>query len=163
MFQGLFGLIIALFYYIKENPLIEIKKIFNTISVGKFILFLFLLLMYSVFTGLKNIYRVTTNKIFNPVTKSLADYLMNPFFIIYYFLFEKDFYGNDGSNIYFFLINLFLAIIIDFCGLVYNEFIILFFWGLEYDTHKEVSIRALSKDDLLEELDDLTSSDIPMD
>ena len=163
MFQGLFGLIIALFYYIKENPLIEIKKIFNTISVGKFILFLFLLLMYSVFTGLKNIYRVTTNKIFNPVTKSLADYLMNPFFIIYYFLFEKDFYGNDGSNIYFFLINLFLAIIIDFCGLVYNEFIILFFWGLEYDTHKEVSIRALSKDDLLEELDDLTSFDIPMD
>ena len=146
MIQGFLGVIISPFYYIKENPLIEIKQIYNNNSTGMFILFIFLLCMYSLLTGLKNIYRVTTNKLFSPVAKSLADYIINPFYIIYYYIVKNDFSDKNGRNIYFFLINLILALIINFWGLVYNEFIILFFWGLEHETHREISKRAIVKE-----------------
>lgn len=38
--------------------------------------------------------------------------------------------------------NMICSLIITFFGCVYNEFIILFFCGLEFDTYEEVSKRA---------------------
>ena len=38
--------------------------------------------------------------------------------------------------------NLIICIIIDFLGLVYNEFFILNFWNLSKETHSEISRRA---------------------
>ena len=38
--------------------------------------------------------------------------------------------------------------IVVFCGLIYNELIVVFFWGLEYDTHHEVSKRAKNVESL---------------
>ena len=155
LFQGLFGTVMSFVFYMKENPLTEIIYIYNNNSFWEFILFIFLLFLYSVFSGLKNVYRVATTKIFNPVTKSLADYIMNPFYITYYYIVNNDFFFNNKRNIYFFLINLILSLIIDFCGLVYDEFIILFFWGLEHETHREISKRAVSSFSvLMEDLDE---------
>ena len=52
-----------------------------------------------------------------------------------------------------------LAFVIDFCGLVYNEFLILYFWGLEHDTQDEIHKRSEENnsisDILLEEMDDI--------
>ena len=51
--------------------------------------------------------------------------------------------NDDFYKIFFYFIsNLLLSLIIVFCGIVYNEFIILFCFNLQYDTHIEVSERA---------------------
>ena len=75
---------------------------------------------------------------FSPMTKSLADYILNPILIIISFCLEHDFYHN---HIYF-LLNLIISLVIVLCGLVYNEILVLFCWDLEYETHQQVSIRG---------------------
>ena len=42
-------------------------------------------------------------------------------------------------------VNLFFSIFISLSGCVYNEFLILFFCGLEHDTHNQVTRRASIK------------------
>ena len=106
-----------------------------------FALFIFLLFIYVVLCGLKNAYRVVTNKLFSPMTKSLTDYFLNPFFLIQNYL-EGDFVTSGKQNIIYFLVNFVLAIIINLFGCVFNEIIILFFWDLERDTYNQISYRS---------------------
>ena len=70
--------------------------------------------------------------------KSLAGYILAPLVNIFFFDDKKLFY----DNVTFFVINEILSIIIGFFGCVYNEFIILFCCGLEYDTKLDISSRA---------------------
>ena len=90
----------------------------------------------------RNIYRITTNKLYSPTTKALSDYIYVPLLIIYYFIWENDFSAKDKKIYYYFIINLIISFIVVFCSLLYNEFIILYFCNLHYDTHYEVAIRA---------------------
>ena len=106
-----------------------------------FALFIFLLFIYVVLCGLKNAYRVVTNKLFSPMTKSLTDYFLNPFFLIQNYL-EGDFVTSGKQNVIYFLVNFVLAIIINLFGCVFNEIIILFFWDLERDTYNQISYRS---------------------
>ena len=109
-------------------------------SLGIFILLLFLILVLS---GIVNIYRVYINKIYNPMTQSLAYYCLDPFFMIYDFAAGNDFI-NFGKRSYFhFFLNLILSIIISVTGFVFNEFIVLFWCGLERDTYQEISRRSI--------------------
>ena len=96
--------------------------------------FIFLLFVYTVLCGLKNAYRVITNKIFSPMTKSLTDYFLNPLFLIQNYL-EGDFKSGGKQNFIYFLISFILGIITDLFGSVFNEIIILFFCDLEVETH----------------------------
>jgi len=84
------------------------------------------------------------------MAKTLADYILNPFFIVYYFIFEDDFIGGkqNTQNMFYFILNLILSIIIVFCGCIYNEFLVLFCFNLEHDTHRQVSIRAESLENI---------------
>lgn len=66
--------------------------------------------------------------------------------IIYSFFFQNDFISNGKQNILYFIINIILSIIIVFFGCIYNEFIVLHCFGLDYETHKEIAIRADSQD-----------------
>ena len=75
------------------------------------------------------------------MTKSLTDYFLNPFFLIQNYL-EGDFVTNGKQNIFYFLVNFVLAIIINLFGCVFNEIIILFFWDLERDTYNQISYRS---------------------
>ena len=106
-----------------------------------FALFILLLFFYVVLCGLKNAYRVVTNKLFSPMTKSLTDYFLNPFFLIQNYL-EGDFVTSEKQNVIYFLVNFVLAIIINLFGCVFNEIIILFFWDLERDTYNQISYRS---------------------
>ena len=74
--------------------------------------------------------------------KSLSGYIIIPILNIINFQFKIDFYE---SAIYF-AISEVLNIIIEFFGLVYNEFIILFCFGLDHDTNLGISKRAESID-----------------
>ena len=144
MLEGAFGTVLSIIYLfiIRNNPFAQIKE--NENNIKKFIFLIVCLCLYLLLSGGRNAYRVTTNKIYSPMAKALTDYILNPFFIIYYFIFENDFIGEkeDEQNIFYFVLNLILSIIVVFCGCIYNEFLVLFCYNLEHETHRQVSIRA---------------------
>ena len=146
--QGVFGLIFTILNAIYENPFKELQNVHNNNSVGMFILFLFLLLLYFIFGIFKNIYRMFTITQITPMYKNLVDIIINPIYIIYYFAEGSDFIRNGKRNYLYFFTNLLLSIIFDICGLIFNEFIILFCCRLDHDTFKSISFRAESLEEL---------------
>jgi len=141
MMEGIMGFLLSLFLLIFQSPLKKLKKAYNDEDVNFFLLIIFLIL-YFLLSGGRNIYRVTTNKLYSPMTKALSDYILVPLLIIYYYIMEEDFKVNGKTLLYYFIINLIISFIIVFCGLIYNELIVLFFCKFEHDTHYEVSKRA---------------------
>ena len=153
--QGIIGIIFTIICAIVENPLPALKNIYDNNSIGMFILFIFLLLLYSIFGALKNIYRMATILLFTPMNKHLADIMINPIYIIYYFVVGQDFKTEGEKNYLYFFTNLIILIIFDICGLIFNEFLILYCCGLDHDTHRTISFRAAKS----EEMDILTMTD----
>ena len=142
MLEGIFGTLFSIIYLfiIKNNPFEQIIENFDKKSILNSILLIVCICLYLLLSGGRNAYRVSINVIYSPMTKTLTDYILNPFFIIYYFIFENDF--NGRNTIFYFVLNLILSIIIVFCGCIFNELLVLFCWNLEHNTHREVSIRA---------------------
>ena len=64
--------------------------------------------------------------------------------MIYYFIFENDFTVERKRNYFYFIVNFILSIIIDIFACIYNEFFILYCFGLQKDTHYGISERALN-------------------
>ena len=143
IFEGMFGDLFTLSFQL----LFRSNKIFINIfsdSLNNNILLIIFLLFYFLSSGGLNIYRVTTNKIYSPMTKALSDVLFDTGFIIYYFFSEQDFLDkNKKKNHLHFIINLILSLITLFFGCVYNEIIILFCCNLEYNTYSEISSRGI--------------------
>ena len=142
MIEGFFGSIITTAYYFLPNISFEISNS-KEIEKPKFItLLIIFLIVYFLLSGGRNSYRVATNKLYSPMTRTLADSILDPILIVYYYFFDDDFKVGEDQNIAYFIINLATSIIMVFCSCVYNELIVLFCCKLEYDTHHEVSIRA---------------------
>ena len=142
MIEGLFGCILTYCYSFKEEPFSKIKKIYDE----NFIVLIITLFLFFFFSGGRNAYRIITNKIYSPMTRTLTDCFLDPLLITYYFLYENDFSIGDNNmykNIYF-SINLFISIIVVFFGCVYNELFILFCCDLQKNTHRYICIRASS-------------------
>ena len=143
MIEGLFGSILTTI-----STFFDIGNTFNFNNstdmeeIEYITLLVIFLILYFLLSGARNSYRVTTNKLYSPMTRTLADSILDPFLIIYYYFFKKDFKVDEAQNIAYFIINLATSIIMVFCSCVYNELIVLFCCKLEYDTHHEVSIRA---------------------
>ena len=138
MLEGIFEFIAGLFISINEHPFKGIIKQYEENDISQFFLLLFLLLLYLLLSVMVNAYKIYCNVIYSPMARSLIDYLMNPFLNIYYFISDNDFGGN---YIYFFISEL-ICLIMDFFGCIYNEYIILYFCGLEHDTKDQISYRA---------------------
>jgi hypothetical protein len=142
MIEGAFGFVLSGFYSIKENPFKSLK--FD--RKYKYIILISFLFTYFVLSGLSNSYRVITNKIYSPITLSLAYCFLDPLLIIVGFSKNKNYLPlNDKINIYFF-VNLVISILIVFFGCVYNEVFVLFCFSLERNTHREISSRSQSED-----------------
>jgi hypothetical protein len=145
MFEGIFGIILSLLFSILHDPFNEFRDISNE-STSKFNWLIVCIIFYFLLSGGRNVYRVATNKLYSPTHKALLDYILVPILIIYYYIGDDDFTikkeEEDKSIFYYFFINLIISFIVVICGLIYNELIIIFFCGLEYDTHYEVSKRA---------------------
>ena len=62
---------------------------------------------------------------------------------------------KEKKNILYFFTNLIILIIFDICGLIFNEFLILFCCRLDHDTYKSITERAIS----LEEMNILNEDD----
>ena len=153
--QGIIGIIFTIICAFIENPFKGLKDVYENNSIGMFILFIFLLLLYSIFGALKNIYRMPTIMLFTPMNKNLADIIINPIYIVYYFIEGNDFSKNGERNYLYFFTNLILLIIFNIFGLIFNEFLILFCCGLDHDTYKSITERAIS----LEEMNILNEDD----
>ena len=145
MFEGIFGIILSLLFSILHDPFNEFRDISNE-STSKFNWLIVCIIFYFLLSGGRNVYRVATNKLYSPTHKALLDYILVPILITYYYIGDDDFTikkeEEDKSIFYYFFINLIISFIVVICGLIYNELIIIFFCGLEYDTHYEVSKRA---------------------
>ena len=159
MLEGIFGLLFCTIYSFNENPL-KALKIFKKENLPFLIIYLFLFFLFS--CG-RNSYRITTNKLFSPMTRALTDSVLDPFLVIYYYISGEDFNMKGKKKIIYFFINFFLLIIIVICGAIYNEFMVLYCCKMEYDTYSEISIRAINDKSLellgTEKNDDDSDSD----
>ena len=140
--EGLFGFLITFFFSFSDSSYItQLKNIYSAYSGKQFAFFIILLVIYLILCGGRNAFRIVTNKIYSPMTKTLTDYFINPIYLIINYI-EGDFVSNGKQNLFYFLINLVLSIIISLCGCIYNEIIVLFFCGLEKNTHHQITKRS---------------------
>ena len=72
MYEGLFGFLLTFFCFFLPDYFQGIIKIYN--ANLNFALFIFLLFVYTILSGFKNIFRVVTIKIYSPITKILSNY-----------------------------------------------------------------------------------------
>ena len=139
MFEGFFGSIFISINSIKTNPFKEIKE-----YEGDYIGLIICLIIYFFLSGGRNIYRISTNKIYSPMARSLTDAFLDPILIFYYYYSGVE----KHKNIFYFIANLILSIIVVFCVGVYNDFFVLYCCGLEHHTHYEISRRASKKENI---------------
>ena len=144
IFEGLFGFIYCLISFADNELYIKFKIIISSLRGARSIgFFIFLLILIYVISGITNIYRVYTNKIYNPMTESLVYNCLNPLYMIYDFSMGNDFIIKGKRDYFYFFLNLILSIIISVTGLIFNEFIVVFCCGLERDTYQEISRRCM--------------------
>jgi len=148
MFEGAFGFVLSVIYAVFYNPFDDIIEIKKNKSTSDFVVLIFALILYLILSGGKNAFRVTTTKVYSPMTTTFMDYILNPFYMIYDFACGFDYLSNGESNYAYFILNLILSIIISFFGCVYNEFLILFCFGLERDTYNQISQRSFTEQEL---------------
>ena len=161
LFEGLFEVIISIIFSIGKDPFKNITKEYQENTKGSFTLLIILLFLNFVLSIIANVYKVYCNVVYSPMSRSLIQYLLNPFFNIYYFFSESDF---NNSYIYF-IISEIICVIISFFGCIYNEYIVLFCCGLESETQEVISLMAkneiipLTNIDISEIEDDIISID----
>ena len=157
MFEGFFGFTLSFFYSLYKNPLDVLKNYKNKEkrSNSDFGILIFCLIIYIILSGLKNSFRVITTKVYTPMTTTFAEYILNPIYNTVDFALVNDFKFNGNRNYAYFFINLIIGLIISFFGLVYNEFLILFFCNLDKETHQQISTRSILEKDFinLEDID----------
>ena len=166
MLEGIIGFILSFIYSLFQSPFDDIIQFIKENSYSYIIILILALILYLILSGLINSYRVLTTKIYSPMTTTFMYYIFNPFFLSYYFIIGADFISYGKINTLYFIINLIISIILSFIGCVYNEFLILFFCGLERDTYKQIIIRSGNEgnfyniNDFLDddEIDDNTST-----
>ena len=147
--EASFGIGFVAIYSISKNPFQELIKYHEELDTGNFILLIFLLFLFFVFSAGINIYKILSNVLYTPMAKSVSLYVLNPLMIIYSFFYDNDFLYEGKPNALYLILNIILALIIDFFGCVYNEFFILYCFGLEYETHYEISKRANKHNQLI--------------
>ena len=111
MYQGLFGFILTIIYYLIYSPFDEISHLYHKIATYKFVFLIISFILFVILSGGKNLFRVVTTKIFSPMTTTFLDYILNPFYIIYYFAVGSDFVANGKRKYIYFIFNLILALI----------------------------------------------------
>ena len=149
MFEGIFGFFLTVIYAFFYNPFDDIVAMKKNNSTGNFVLLILALILYLILSGVKNAFRVTTTKIYSPMTTTFMDYILNPFYFTYDFASGLDYFTNGEINYAYFILNLILSIIISFLGCVYNEFLILFCFGLERDTYNQITKRSFTEQELI--------------
>ena len=120
--------------YFFDMPQREIVNLYES-GLTIFLLAFLFLLLYAILSGYKNIYRRYTVKQYSPMSRALAEQILDPL-IIFLELIE-----NPVDYEYVILAVLYTFNTI-FCSCVYNEVIILYCCGLEKNTFLEIMKRG---------------------
>ena len=142
IFEGLFGFLLTFFYDFYYNPLDKLIEFKKNRKSSEFAILIIGLIIFAILSGLRNLFRVNTTKIFTPMTTSAIEYILNPLYFILNFSLGADFITKGKRNYVYFFVNLILGFLNSIFGLAFNEFMILFFCGLDKDTHYEIAIRS---------------------
>lgn len=149
LFEGSFGLVISIVliaifnnitcpryfdFCIEGKPIEEILETLKIIGsnggiIGLLVLFFFTSAGY-------NIFRLSINKIYTPTHKAIAD-------ILSAFIWECVWYILDTNKTEWYIILNVIGYLIMIIGtLLYNEIIILYLWGFQSNTKKEILMRT---------------------
>ena len=94
------------------------------------------LVAYGILSAFKDINRRYTIKLYSPMTRALAESILDPFFILYgYFQSPINDESKKISKFISFIITLICSFIMVFCSCIYNEIFVLYCFGLEKNTH----------------------------
>ena len=146
MLEGFIGCLFISILFFFDSTYEGINSLKNS---KELIILIVLLIIYFLLTYFKNIYRVLTIKTYSPMTRALTESIVDPVEIIYQLIINN---GEEKDKIkyrvlYYILISVCLFTI-SFLSLVYNDFIVLYCWGLQYNTHLEINKRAISYENL---------------
>ena len=84
LFEGFFGFLFSLIYDIFNNPFEKINEFKKNRTSSEFTIIIIGLIIYTILSGFKNLYRVNTTKVFTPMTSNAIDYLLNPIMFIFF-------------------------------------------------------------------------------
>ena len=132
IFESIVDLIISFNYFWLEVPRREITTILTINDGLKLFYIIGFLMLYTFFSGIKNVYRRFTVKKFTPMTRALAESILDPIFIIIGYLTTTK--KGQFDTIYF-IITLICSLIMVFNSCVYNELFVLYCCDLEKNTH----------------------------
>ena len=142
MFEGLINTIFIILIIILFDRRVLNEDFERFKNLNDKIYLIILLFLHFILSGLKNIYRVATIKLYSPMTRALAEIFLDPIIIMYTLYRDSEIY--DFNYCVFYIINIFCLIIMTFCSCVYNDFIVLYCCGLEHDTYGEIIKRSLT-------------------
>lgn len=132
IFESIVELIISFNYFWLEVPRREITTILTINDGLKLFYIIGFLMLYTFFSGIKNVYRRFTVKKFTPMTRALAESILDPIFIIIGYLTTTK---KEQFDTIYFIITLICSLIMVFNSCVYNELFVLYCCDLEKNTH----------------------------
>ena len=144
MFEGFVGFSLSFFFNFTPNYLDDLILVLEERKGWDLFIFLFLVIFYIICSALRNAFKMVTIKLYSPITRTLSDNVLTPLYLIVYFIIGVDFEGKKNMKYFYFIVNLILSLIVSFSSFIYSEFIVLFCWGLETNTHDQVVQRALT-------------------
>ena len=149
IYEGLIGVFFyILFFLFNTSYQTQGKHILEEMSTfdWRFVTFILFIIVYIIISGLRNSYRVTTNKYYSPMSRALFESTLDPFLFLYNILTSNN-EKNLGFWLYFGFV-FFSLTLIAFFSLVYNDFIILYCCGLEQNTYKGITNRLYTKESI---------------
>ena len=165
IYEGIIGMVFyTSFFLTNKTYKKEGINLLNDISEfdWNFISFIILILFYIIISGLRNAYRVATNKYYSPMARALFESTLDPLLFLYNFFTFSDKDDYEGYYVYFSIVIISLTVIA-FFSLVYNDFIILYCCGLEYNTYSEINKRinkaSFQKNDYEDDINDDMNDD----
>ena len=153
IYEGLIGVFFFIIYFIANKEYQnQGKNIIKDMSYfdWKLVTFILLIILYTIISGFRNAYRVTTNKFYSPMSRALFESTLDPFLFIYNFFTFKT-YEESRVKWFFFSFILFSLLLIAFFSLIYNDFLVLNCCGLDYNTYSGINSRL--GDDSIERKD----------
>ena len=143
IYEGLIGVFFFIIYFIANKEYKnQGKNIIKDMSYfdWKLVTFILLIILYTIISGFRNAYRVTTNKFYSPMSRALFESTLDPFLFIYNFFTFKT-YEESRVKWFFFSFILFSLLLIAFFSLIYNDFLVLNCCGLGYNTYSGINSR----------------------
>ena len=139
--EGIIGLLLFPILFFFDSSYDDIKD-FIIIKDWEFVLLVILSLIYLILSSFKSIYRVLTIRFYSPMTRALAESIIDPFDFICLFIYRNSQKNLDEKMVYYYVIIIISLFAISFLSLVCIDFIIFYCFGLEHNTHLEIQKRA---------------------